>query len=105
MTGRETDAGREYYEGFLNGAGYAAVEAQKSPDSITVFEDIALIAVVGMGLSRTVGVASVITTALADAGINIRLLNQGASEINVILGVESKDFNRAICAIYDAFDK
>ena len=83
----------------------SAFEHRLHPDSITVFEDIALIAVVGMGLSRTVGVASVITTALADAGINIRLLNQGASEINVILGVESKDFNRAICAIYDAFDK
>lgn len=41
MTGRETDAGREYYEGFLNGAGYAAVEAQKSPDSITVFTEYA----------------------------------------------------------------
>ena len=80
-----------------------AFERQLHPDDISVVEDIALIAVVGLGLSKTVGVASQITTALSDAGINIRMLNQGFSEINVILGVDAKDFRPAIRAIYDAF--
>ncbi|MBQ9272196.1 MAG: aspartate kinase [Mogibacterium sp.] len=78
-------------------------EQRLRPDEITVVPDIALIAVVGIGLSRTVGVAARITAALADAGINIRMLNQGTSEINVILGVEAADFEPAIRAIYSAF--
>lgn len=73
------------------------------PDEITVVPDIALIAVVGMGLSHSIGVSAKITAALADAGINIRMLNQGTSEINVIIGVESKDFKAATRAIYNAF--
>ncbi|MBQ9015336.1 MAG: aspartate kinase [Firmicutes bacterium] len=73
------------------------------PDDITVTEDIALIAIVGMGLYRTVGVISQLTTALSDAGINIRMLNQGASDINVIVGVAAPDFEPAIRAIYRAF--
>ena len=80
-------------------------EQRLHPDEINVVSDIALIAVVGMGLSRTVGVAAKITKALADAGINIRMLNQGTSEINVILGVEAADFEPAIQAIYAAFVK
>lgn len=80
-----------------------AFEQQLHPDEITVIEDIALIAVVGLGLSQTVGVASAITTALSDKNINIRMLNQGFSEINVIVGVEARDFNTAIRAIYRAF--
>ena len=73
------------------------------PDEITVVPDIALIAVVGKGLSNSIGVSAKITAALADAGINIRMLNQGATEINVIVGVEAKDFKAATRAIYNAF--
>lgn len=80
-----------------------AFEQRLHPDEITVVEDIALIAVVGLGLNRTVGVAAKITAALAEAGVNIRMLNQGTSEINVIVGVESADFKAAIQAIYSAF--
>lgn len=82
----------------------SAFEQQLHPDDISVIEDIALIAVVGLGLSRTVGVASQITTALSDQGINIRMLNQGFSEINVIVGVDAADFRAAIRAIYAAFN-
>ena len=78
-------------------------EQRLHPDDITVVSDIALIAVVGVGLSRSIGVSAKITGALAGNGINIRMLNQGTSEINVIVGVESKDFKPAIRAIYDAF--
>ena len=62
-----------------------------------------MIAVVGAGLNRKVGAATKITGALSDAGINIRMLNQGISEINVIIGVDSPDFEPAVRAIYDAF--
>ena len=78
-------------------------EQRLHPDEITVVPDIALIAVVGMGLSRTVGVSAKITAALAESKVNIRMINQGTSEINVIVGVESKDFKAAIRAIYNAF--
>ncbi len=78
-------------------------ELRLHPDEITVVPDIALIAVVGMGLNRTIGAAAKITKALADADINIRMLNQGTSEINIILGVESADFEAATRAIYAAF--
>lgn len=79
-------------------------EQRLHPDDITVVEDIALIAVVGLGLNRTVGVVAKISAALAEAGINIRMLNQGATEINVILGVEAADFENAIRVIYGAFE-
>jgi len=77
-------------------------EQRLHPDEIVVTPDIALIAVVGMGLVHNVGVAAKITKALADAKVNIRMINQGTSEINVIIGVEAKDFKKATRAIYDA---
>ena len=66
-------------------------------------EDISLIAVVGLGMSRRPGTSAKICTALADEGINIRMLNQGSSEINIIIGVDTADFENAIRAIYNAF--
>lgn len=77
-------------------------EQRLHPDEINVIPDIAMIAVVGMGLVKNIGVAARITKALSDAGINIRMLNQGTSEINVIIGVESSDFKKASRAIYEA---
>ena len=77
-------------------------EQRLHPDEIIVTPDIALIAVVGMGLVHNVGAAAKITKALADAKVNIRMINQGTSEINVIIGVESKNFKKATRAIYEA---
>lgn len=77
-------------------------EQRLHPDEIVVTSDIALIAVVGLGLVNNVGVAAKITKALADAKVNIRMINQGTSEINVIIGVKSKDFKKATRAIYEA---
>jgi aspartate kinase len=74
------------------------------PDEISVVEDIALIAVVGLGLTRSIGVAAKITSALAEAGINIRMINQGISEINVIVGVDAADFESAVRTIYNTFE-
>ena len=78
-------------------------KAQLKPDTIETFEDIALIATDGCGMSRRSGVSAKLFTALADAGVNIRMIDQGSSEMNIIVGVENKDFNAAIRAIYEAF--
>ncbi|MCL1808945.1 MAG: aspartate kinase [Clostridiales bacterium] len=73
------------------------------PDSVDVFEDMSLIATVGCGMSRRRGVAAKLFSALADAGVNIRMIDQGSSEMNIIVGVENKDFDASIKAIYSAF--
>ena len=73
------------------------------PDSIDVFENMALIATVGHGMSFRPGVSARLFTALADAGVNIRMIDQGLSEMNIIVGVENKDFETAIRAIYQSF--
>ncbi len=80
-----------------------AFEKQLNPDSMETFEDIALIATVGHGMSSRSGVSATLFTALAQADINIRMIDQGSSEMNIIVGVKNNDFNKAIKAIYDAF--
>lgn len=76
---------------------------QLKPDGIEVFEDIALIATVGAGMNRRTGVSATLFTALADANVNIRMIDQGSSEMNIIVGVQNTDFNAAIKSIYNAF--
>lgn len=73
------------------------------PDSINLVTDFALIAVVGRGMKETRGTAGRIFSALAHAHINVRMIDQGSSELNIIIGVANKDFERAIEAIYDIF--
>lgn len=80
-----------------------AFEKQLSPDSMEVFEDIALIATVGCGMSSRPGVSAKLFSALAEANVNIRMIDQGSSEMNIIVGVKNSDFNAAIKAIYEAF--
>ena len=74
-----------------------------NPDSITLVENLALIAVVGRGMVNTEGVAARTFTALAEANVNIRMIDQGSSELNIIIAVEEKNLNRAIEAIYNEF--
>ena len=78
-------------------------ERQLKPDAIEVFEDMALIATVGHGMSYRPGVAAKLFVALAQENVNIRMIDQGSSEMNIIVGVENKDFETAIKAIYRAF--
>ena len=78
-------------------------DSRLRPDSIDVIEDIALIATVGHGMSSRTGVSATLFTALANAGVNIRMIDQGSSEMNIIVGVDNKNFETAIRAIYDAF--
>ncbi len=73
------------------------------PDSIDVLENMALIATVGHGMAYRQGVSATLFEALAGAGVNVRMIEQGSSEMNIIVGVENKDFEKAIRAIYDAF--
>lgn len=73
------------------------------PDKIIVQHNMALIAVVGRGMIRSKGVSAKLFTALAASGVNIRMISQGSSELNIIVGVENDDFERAIEAIYGAF--
>lgn len=79
------------------------IQRQLQPDTIDVFENMALIATVGRGMSSRTGTSAKLFTALADAGVNIRMIDQGSSEINIIVGVQNKDFEKTVKAIYDAF--
>ncbi|MCR5009711.1 MAG: aspartate kinase [Clostridia bacterium] len=74
------------------------------PDMLEVYDDIAMIATVGQGMTYRPGVAAKLFAALAEQGINIRMIDQGSSEINIIVGVAGSDFEKAICAIYNAFN-
>ena len=75
------------------------------PDNIEAYSNIALIAVVGRGMKNKKGTSARVFTALANAGINIRMISQGFRELNIIIGIENDDFEEAIKAIYDAFNK
>lgn len=72
-------------------------------DSVEIHDNLALIATVGRGMISSVGVAAKLFAALAEAGINVRMIDQGSSEINIIAGVESDDFTVAVNSIYKAF--
>ena len=74
-----------------------------SPDKMSVTTDLAIIATVGQGMVHHIGTAARLTGALAKAGVNIRVINQGSSEINIIIGVEQQDLARAVKAIHDEF--
>ena len=73
------------------------------PDSIEIDADLALIAVVGRGMKSNRGVAARVLAALAHNNINVRMIDQGSSELNIIIGVKNADFETAIKAIYDIF--
>lgn len=81
----------------------AGLHRTVQPDSIDLESDLALIAVVGRGMRRTRGTAGRIFSALAHAHVNVKMIDQGSSELNIIIGVENRDFETAIRAIYDIF--
>jgi aspartate kinase len=79
------------------------IKKQLEPDRVDITSGFALIATVGEGMAYRPGIAARLCTALANAGINIRVIDQGSSEINIIVGVETADFENAVRAIYQAF--
>lgn len=74
------------------------------PDSIVVHPNMALIATVGKRMAKQKGVAAKVFTALSSADVNIRMIDQGSSEMNILVGIENDDFERGIKAIYNAFN-
>ena len=83
----------------------AQIHRAVSPDTIDLESDLALIAVVGRAMKNNSGIAGNIFTALAKAKINIKMIDQGSSELNIIIGVRNKYFEDAIKAIYGVFVK
>lgn len=81
----------------------AGIHRLAKPDSIEIESDLALIAVVGRGMKSMRGTAGRIFSALAHANVNVRMIDQGSSEQNIIIGVANEDFETAIKAIYDIF--
>ncbi len=81
----------------------ARIQALVSPDKVTVHDHLALIATVGRGMVRAFGTAARLFTAISSQGISIRTIDQGSSELNIIVGVDENDFDNAVRAIYDAF--
>ena len=73
------------------------------PDSIDIESDLALIAVVGRGMKAAKGTSGRIFSALAHANVNVKMIDQGSSELNIIIGVKNEDFENAIRAIYNIF--
>ncbi|MCR4944546.1 MAG: aspartate kinase [Clostridium sp.] len=74
------------------------------PDSIVVHPNMALIATVGKRMAKQKGVAAKLFKALSSANVNIRMIDQGSSEMNILVGIENDDFEAGIKAIYDAFN-
>jgi aspartate kinase len=70
------------------------------PDTLDVEHELCLVAVVGEGMSHQVGMAAKVFTSLRDAKVNVRIIDQGASELNIIIGVSNGDFEKAIRALY-----
>ena len=83
----------------------ASLNKRVRPDSIVIEDGIALIAVVGRGMVKAKGTAARVFNAISSADVNIRMIDQGSSELNIIVGVDERDFNKAHNAIYHEFVK
>ncbi|MCI6061465.1 MAG: aspartate kinase [Dorea sp.] len=83
----------------------AGIHRAVEPDFLELESDLALIAVVGRGMRATRGTSGRIFSALAHANVNVKMIDQGSSELNIIIGVRNHDFAAAINAIYDIFVK
>ncbi len=81
----------------------SAIETELMPDNLEVDENLALIATVGRNMKTKPGRAATLFSSLAQAGINIRMIDQGSSELNIIVGVQTEDFEKAVRAIYRGF--
>ena len=79
------------------------LERVLEPNRMEVYRDLALIATVGEGMAYRVGVAGMLFGALRAAGVNVRMISQGASEISILIGVAAENYERAMQAVYRAF--
>ena len=83
----------------------AEVQQEIQPDTLTVIDELAVVTAVGRHMANTPGITGKLFGALGKAGINIRFITQSPDELNIIFGVENKDFKRAIQVLYDKFAK
>ena len=81
------------------------IQKEVEPDSLTVHDQIAVVAAVGRKMAFRPGISGQIFAALGQAGINIRMINQGPDELNIIFGVDNRDFSQAIRVLYNSFVK
>ena len=82
---------------------YHEIRTELKPDTVEIASSIALIATVGHGMARTLGVAARLFTALQEAGVSSRIIDQSPKEMNLVVGVDQRDFETAVRAIYHAF--
>ena len=83
----------------------ATMQRRVRPDTITITDGIALLAVVGRGMVKAKGTAARVLNAASKAGVNIRMIDQGSSELNIIIGIDEADLKKAHVAIYNEFVK
>ena len=81
------------------------IQQEVQPDTLYVYDQIAVVAAVGRQMARRPGISGKIFAALGEAGINIRMINQGPDELNIIFGVDNRDFASAIRVLYNSFVK
>ena len=83
----------------------AEIQKEVSPDTLEIHDEIAVVAAVGRKMAFRPGISGKIFAALGEAGINIRMINQGPDELNIIFGVDNQDFKKAIRVLYNSFTK
>lgn len=81
----------------------ARIEADLLPDEVKVEHNLSLIMMVGEGMRHNIGTAARASKALADAGVNIEMINQGSSEVSMMFGVKEAQEKRAVQALYEEF--
>ena len=81
------------------------IQKEVEPDSLDVHDQVAVVAAVGRKMAHRPGICGQIFAALGDAGINIRMINQGPDELNIVFGVDNRDFANAIRVLYNSFVK
>ena len=81
------------------------IQKEVEPDQLDVHDQIAVVAAVGRKMAFRPGISGQIFAALGQAGINIRMINQGPDELNIIFGVDNRDFANAIRVLYNSFVK
>ena len=79
------------------------IQTEVEPDTLDVHDQIAIVAAVGRQMACRPGISGKLFAALGEAGINIRMINQGPDELNIIFGVDNRDFKAAIQVLYNSF--
>ena len=79
------------------------IYSELSVDNVKTDFDQAIVMIVGNGMTHSIGTLATATRALADANININMINQGSSEVSIMFGIDAQDAKASVKALYDAF--